>query len=218
MWSNDRKEGFMDSVLKNMEAEKRDKIINAAIEEFATYPYEKASTNNIVKNAGISKGLLFHYFGSKQELYDKLVGFVLNKLVDDITAAIDWEESDLLNRIKQLIVAKMRIGRIYPNMFDFVIKVMSHSKVKNADSAINLYKKYGIDAEKLFRDVYSRNIDFSKFKDTKNIDKSLNIIRWTLEKYSEEQMLNIDKLHVADFQRILDDMDEYINVLRKAFY
>lgn len=208
----------MDTILQNMEIEKRDRILNAAIEEFATYPYEKASTNNIVKNAGISKGLLFHYFGSKQELYDHLVVFVLNKLVVEMTAEIDWEESDLLNRIKQLIVAKMRIGQIYPHMFDFVIKVLRHSRINTTDSAINLYKKYGIDIEKMFGDVYSRNVDFSMFKDPDNIDKSINIIRWTLEKYSEEQMLTIDGLEVEDFQRLLDKMDAYMIVLRKAFY
>ena len=62
----------MDEILKNIDAEKRDRIINSAIDEFAMYPYEKASTNNIVKNAGISKGLLFHYFENKQELVQHL--------------------------------------------------------------------------------------------------------------------------------------------------
>ena len=70
----------MDDILDGLDPEKRDRIINAAIEEFARYPFEKASTNNIVKKAGISKGLLFHYFDSKQALYEKLIGFVINML------------------------------------------------------------------------------------------------------------------------------------------
>ena len=43
----------MDDILNNIDSDKRDRIINAAIDEFAAYPFEKASTNNIVKKAGI---------------------------------------------------------------------------------------------------------------------------------------------------------------------
>ena len=45
-----------------MDEEKKQKIINASIEEFSK-GYSLASTNEIVRKAGVSKGLLFHYFG-----------------------------------------------------------------------------------------------------------------------------------------------------------
>ena len=60
----------MEDVLQKLDTEKKNRIINSAIEEFSKYPFNKASTNNIVKNAEISKGLLFHYFGNKKELYE----------------------------------------------------------------------------------------------------------------------------------------------------
>ena len=43
------KDRKMNEILKNMDAEKRDRIINAALEEFAKNGFDKASTNNIVK-------------------------------------------------------------------------------------------------------------------------------------------------------------------------
>ena len=45
---------------ENLPEDKKKRIIEASIEEFAKKGYEKASTNNIVKTAGISKGILFH--------------------------------------------------------------------------------------------------------------------------------------------------------------
>ncbi len=48
---------------------KQDAIINAALKSFALNGYKKTSTDVIVREAGISKGLLFHYFISKQGLY-----------------------------------------------------------------------------------------------------------------------------------------------------
>ena len=40
--------------------EKQDRFINAALQIFAKNGYKKASTDEIVKAASISKGLLFH--------------------------------------------------------------------------------------------------------------------------------------------------------------
>gem|GEM_PF-5223972 len=50
----------------NLAEDKRQAIINAALKEFSINHYATASTNKIVSNANISKGILFHYFGSKK--------------------------------------------------------------------------------------------------------------------------------------------------------
>lgn len=51
----------MNNNLKNIPKDKKEAILEAALEEFAIGGYENASTNKIVEKAGISKGLLFHY-------------------------------------------------------------------------------------------------------------------------------------------------------------
>ena len=53
----------------DLRKEKQDRIMGAAMEVFALYGYEHASTDDMVKRAHISKGLLFHYFGSKKNFY-----------------------------------------------------------------------------------------------------------------------------------------------------
>lgn len=60
-----------------------EKILNAAIEEFGTDSYENTSMNSICKKHSISKGLIYHYFENKDELYlccvkscfDELIAF-----------------------------------------------------------------------------------------------------------------------------------------------
>ncbi len=49
-----------------LEKEKQDKIINAAIEVFAKNDYKNVVTEEITYKAGISKGLLFYYFKNKK--------------------------------------------------------------------------------------------------------------------------------------------------------
>jgi AcrR family transcriptional regulator len=57
----------------NLPEEKREKIVHAAIDEFAEYGLENASTNRIVANSGISKGSFYQYFEDKQDVFMHLL-------------------------------------------------------------------------------------------------------------------------------------------------
>ena len=208
----------METILQNMDPDKKEKLINAAILEFSLYPYEKASTNNIVREAGISKGLLFHYFGSKMELYEWLIGFVLHKLFHEISVQINWEQRDIFQRIKEIVIIKMKLGQSYPSMFDFVIKVLSDAHTKKMEDVEKIYIKYGIDIQTLLGDVYTKNIDLSLFSNQQTADKYINIIRWTMEKYAEESLLTLEQMQSPDYEQISADLDAYISILKNTFY
>ena len=49
--------------------EKKEELLEAALNEFSSKNYDDASLNNIIKNAGISKGTFYYHFKDKQELY-----------------------------------------------------------------------------------------------------------------------------------------------------
>ncbi len=53
----------------NLPREKRDKIIDAAIQQFAQLHYSKVTVDQIVKRAGIPKGSFYQYFENKDDLY-----------------------------------------------------------------------------------------------------------------------------------------------------
>jgi AcrR family transcriptional regulator len=57
----------------NLPDEKRNTIINAAIDEFAEYGFEAASINRIVANSGISKGSFYQYFEDKLDVFKHLI-------------------------------------------------------------------------------------------------------------------------------------------------
>jgi AcrR family transcriptional regulator len=60
----------------NLPREKRETIMNAAVEEFAEYGLENASTNRIVKNSGIAKGSFYQYFEDKQDVFIYLLDVI----------------------------------------------------------------------------------------------------------------------------------------------
>ena len=49
--------------------QRRASVINAACEVFARFGYQKASMQDIALTAGVSKSVLFKYFGTKELLY-----------------------------------------------------------------------------------------------------------------------------------------------------
>ena len=57
----------------NLPAEKREVIINAAVDEFVKHGLENASTNRIVAKSGISKGSFYQYFEDKQDVFMHLL-------------------------------------------------------------------------------------------------------------------------------------------------
>ena len=66
----------------NLPDEKRVIIINAAIDEFAEYGLENASTNRIVANSGISKGSFYQYFEDKQDVFMYLLTVLEQEKLD----------------------------------------------------------------------------------------------------------------------------------------
>ena len=64
----------------------REQIIQAALDEFGNQGYENASTNRICRQAGVSKGLLFHYFPVKEDLFLAVLEQCLMDFQEDMRA------------------------------------------------------------------------------------------------------------------------------------
>ncbi|MDP4090251.1 MAG: TetR/AcrR family transcriptional regulator, partial [Bacillota bacterium] len=72
----------MHTAFEKLPEEKREAIIAICIEEFANNGYENTSTDVITSRAGISKGILFHYFKSKKNLYLYIMNYVVSFITD----------------------------------------------------------------------------------------------------------------------------------------
>lgn len=57
----------------NLPADKRQRIVDLALEEFANHPYGQASISRVVEQAGIAKGSFYQYFEDKFDLYSWLI-------------------------------------------------------------------------------------------------------------------------------------------------
>ncbi len=63
----------------NLPEAKRERIIEAAIDEFATHSYHQARVTVIAEQAGIAKGSFYQYFEDKMDLYKHLMELMVEK-------------------------------------------------------------------------------------------------------------------------------------------
>ena len=103
-----------------LKKEKQDRMINAALKVFAMHGYRHASTDDIVKEAGISKGLLFHYFESKLGVYEFIYEYCVRYMVLELGTVVSKQESNLFEVMKQIEFARMNAAKGYPYMQQFL--------------------------------------------------------------------------------------------------
>ena len=198
-----------------MEPEKRERVINAAMKEFAK-GYKGACTDTIVKEAGISKGLLFHYFGTKDGLYSFIIKTACEMVYNEYLTLINLKQQDIIEKVWQMTLLKMDLSYKHPALFDFLAKAyIDLQENPNEEFAEFFAQTRSIAVEKALSDI-----DESLFKDGIDPKKAANIIIWTLNGYSSSQ-INA-KMSMEDYQkeydRYLEEMKAYIDTLRKAFY
>ena len=195
-------------MLSKIDPEKKDRILNSAFLEFGRSGFEKASTNEIVQIAGISKGLLFHYFGSKQALYDALKEFAVGYVMDLLEEGIDWSQSDLFLRVQQITVLKLKAMEKYPHIYDFLKTAMEDipvEEIKDQDSGR---------MRTLIGRAYRENVDYSLFRSDVDITKAIEMIQWTVEGAA----LKLMKGKNQDMVQIMEEFQTYMELLRKLLY
>ena len=91
----------------NLTADKRSRIIENAIREFADNPYNVASISNIVREADIAKGSFYQYFEDKQDLYRYLIELGIEEklnLIKDLPAGdLSGSLFDYIRRLFQSV-------------------------------------------------------------------------------------------------------------------
>ena len=74
--------------------ERRTGILDSALAVFSESGYHSSSIDDIAREAGVSKALIYEHFASKQELYADLIARNARELTQRITAALVGVEVD----------------------------------------------------------------------------------------------------------------------------
>ena len=189
--------------------EKQERILNAAIKVFALNGYRKASTDVIVTEAGISKGLLFHYFTNKLSLYEYIIDYSIKYMNFEFTTSVSKYEKDFFELQMMMEQAKIRVMKIYPYMQQFLasLKYETDAKAK----AVIGENAYAL--ESMFNVIY-KQADTSKFEEYVVVQKVVDMIRWMSDGYLREHLVEGD----TDVDVLVSEFSKYLKMLRAHFY
>lgn len=206
----------MPTKLLDLELQRRNHILNAALKEFALRGFDNASTNVIAKEAGISKALMFHYVNNKQELFLFVYDYFTDLLNQEYFFKMDFSEKDIFERLRQSYLLQIDLIKQYPWIFEFSkLSHVTNSDEVNKALEVRANKKQSSCEHQIF-DM----IDISKFRAGLCIEKCKKIILWSNVGFTNEilnDVRNSETLNL-DYEYIVSTLDGYIDELRKIFY
>ena len=202
----------MDPSFERLPEEKRIRIIEGVIQEFAEYGYDAASTNRIVQRVGISKGSLFHYFNSKDELWLYTAEFTLKKVIPLMKKRLEKMPPDILERLKLMTGAVIAVYVENPLYYRFFMSVLD----KGAE---HMQKELLRRNEQLMGilDFFS-GVDASLFRT--DVQSTFLLIKWLYSGIKQELFdieavrENPEKLK----QAFLERLDSVLSLLRTGIY
>lgn len=191
--------------------EKQLRIINAGFKVFGNNDYNKASTEEIACEAGISKGLLFYYFHNKKEFYQYLFDYymktVTNQLIDDRFNNI----TDFFELLTYYTEKEYSILAINPHLMDFIMRYYYSQK----ESVSENNNKIIVDYTYNMMDIYFKNVDFSKFKDDISPKDIFNMIFYMSDGYLHQMQKALDNI---DKDKSINDFKRYYSLLKEIAY
>jgi len=107
----------------NLPEEKRRRIVEVALEEFAARPYSKASLSNIVARARIAKGSMYQYFEDKKDLFVYLLNMAAQEKLAYIQEEVD-PAADFFTAFEQSMMAGTRFGLEHPQLNKIIANAM----------------------------------------------------------------------------------------------
>lgn len=198
----------------NLETEKQNNIIQVSIAEFSQYGYENASTNRIVKKCDISKGSLFKYFSSKEDLYFFLLDTVTAEMIHDMESGLCNLSKELFQRIIDYSVWEISWYIKNPIKGQLVIGAAVRNDTEIYRKTV---ERYGIKGDNIYRRLLE-DVDERELR--RNKSDIADILKWVLEGFNKDFLDKID-LKDGSFEQFKEEyvnkLTGYINILKEGF-
>ncbi len=92
----------------------KERILDAALSEFAAYGYEGATTASIARRVGVTQPLIHYHFGSKSALWKAVAARAFTQLGERVTRSLE-ESSEFDALVVLRILARHVVGFIAEN-------------------------------------------------------------------------------------------------------
>lgn len=155
--------------------ESRQKILDAALEVFAQQGYHSATVDAIAKKAGVSKGLMYNYFKSKEDMLNELmIGMMESLMCEYLPLDPDkkFAKKDIINFINigiDLVLEKPYYWKLYfsvalqPDVMNIVFTKMIELGQPYMIGLTEYFREKGIENPEVMTRYFSAVMDGIQF-------------------------------------------------------
>jgi AcrR family transcriptional regulator len=192
--------------------ERRDALLESALDEFTERSYDEASLNNIIKNAGISKGTFYYHFEDKQALYLHLLESAAQKkwaFISGITEAVgaDFNSKDIFEKFKVQAGIAAEFAGVYPKYHKLSRMFSKEKGGRIYDTAKSLL---GGTSEGMLEAMIAGAIENGDFKETYTKDFLVKTLTFAFLRFDEI----FDAPEDFELERMLHNLDSFVEFLK----
>ena len=193
----------------DLKKEKQDRMINAALKVFAAGVYAHASTDDIVREAGISKGLLFHYFVSKAGLYSFIYDYSVRYVMLELSTGVSPKETDYFELLVQIKHSHLQAMKSYPCILRFLNRCREE---KVGEALAEIQERREILPER-YEEIMER-AGLEHFRKGVDIKMITRMMEFTMDGLMEEHFRN------GSFQpeMYFDEVRGYLDEMKRICY
>ncbi|HMA59763.1 MAG TPA: TetR/AcrR family transcriptional regulator [Halanaerobiales bacterium] len=158
----------------NLPEEKKKRVINAAVDEFAQNGYTKSSITRMVNKAQIAKGSFYQYFEDKEDLYRHILKKAVEKKFKYVQKELnDYEGDDFFEYWRRLNIAGLKYAEDNIKLAEVASDIVKNKDQKFYRSIIDEYKNLG---EGMFERLLKKAVEAGQVRKDINITYTAGLL------------------------------------------
>ncbi|MFC6182396.1 TetR/AcrR family transcriptional regulator [Lactiplantibacillus daowaiensis] len=196
------------------------RIMQAATHEFAQHGYAGVKTDQIAAVAQVSKGLIFHYYGSKQALYFATVQTATETIMTTINPRAFDAPDDLVTLVVRSTKYKAEFGQSHPDEMAVMIEAygkLDQLPAKARQQLTALYRQSMQVIQMQIGHVVDQMALRPELDRTLVINMIMGVYNQIFTEFQAQMHLHPEMKTMTDAQWIVDRAKAYMQILEYGF-
>lgn len=200
----------------NLPPDKQQRIVEAAINEFAANGYQRASVNTIVKRAGIAKGSVYQYFTNKEALFL----YVFEQFALSVKRGVKAQagrgaKHGFFDHVREVLLAGVAFIDANPQAFELYLKILFEQEVPRREKLVSQLRLFSAEFFTPFLEYARVRGEIRDDVDTATVIFLLDaVIERFLQGYAKPYLDSGLGLAGKKGQRLINGIDAIIGMLR----
>jgi len=195
----------------NLNPYKKDRIMRAAIDEFASCNYEEAKLSRIIKAADIPRGSFYQYFEDKEDLYQYLFQVISEEKIKYLGPEINNpDEISFIELFRKLMMSGLQFASEHPEYIQITRNLLYHR-------GHPIFNKVMGDGFELAKQYYRSYIETDKKHGRIRADVDTDFLAdIIMETSSNLSFMELSQDKEVDIEQMFKRLEQFLHILQKG--